>query len=227
MRGAAQPLWVMRVAGPWLAVAGAAILSGAFAAGQADVWLGRNPALLLIAAVAGGTFLSFLVSRLLRHRRVANSGDRRLPRRAPAGPSRVHVRSALGRRVAGLCSAEQTPHRTHTGHTLAVLRPALARRLLWAQGARDQREHLRTGEDVGGRDRASDDSLCRVRALLPARRGACSAPGGRADDRRGCPWCDRNCRTHLGVRACNCDRRCCPLRPGDRPDTHLGPVSGT
>jgi hypothetical protein len=65
MRGAAQPLWVMRVAGPWLAVAGAAILSGAFAAGQADVWLGRTPALLLIAAVAGGTFLvlfSFLGS---------------------------------------------------------------------------------------------------------------------------------------------------------------------
>src|SRR6266566_5055370 len=65
VRGAAQPLWVMRLAAPWLAVAGAAIVSGVFAAGQADVWLGRTPTLLLIAAVAGGTFLilfSFLGS---------------------------------------------------------------------------------------------------------------------------------------------------------------------
>jgi O-antigen ligase len=65
MRGVAHPLWFLRLAAPWLAVTGAAIVSGALAAGQADVWLGRTPALLLLGAVAGGTFFvlfSFLGS---------------------------------------------------------------------------------------------------------------------------------------------------------------------
>ena len=65
MRGIAQPTSLMRLAAPWIAVTGAAIISGTLAAGQADVWLGRNPALLLLAAVTGGTFLvlfSFLGS---------------------------------------------------------------------------------------------------------------------------------------------------------------------
>jgi O-antigen ligase len=55
----------MRLAAPWLVVAGAALVSGALVAGQADVWLGRTPSLLLLAAVTGGTFLvlfSFLGS---------------------------------------------------------------------------------------------------------------------------------------------------------------------
>jgi O-antigen ligase len=65
MRGVAHPLWFMRLAAPWLVVAGAAMVSGALAAGQADVWLGRTPSLLLLGAVAGGTFFvlfSFLGS---------------------------------------------------------------------------------------------------------------------------------------------------------------------
>lgn len=65
MRGGAHPLWFVRLASPWLVVAGAAIVSGALASGQADVWLGRTPALLLLGAIAGGTFFvlfSFLGS---------------------------------------------------------------------------------------------------------------------------------------------------------------------
>ena len=65
MRGIAQPTSLMRLAAPWIAVMGAAIVSGTLAAGQADVWLGRKPALLLLAVVTGATFLvlfSFLGS---------------------------------------------------------------------------------------------------------------------------------------------------------------------
>jgi O-antigen ligase len=54
MRAAVHPL---RVAAPWLAVAGVALLSGAFATGQANAWVGDKPALLLLAALVGGSFL--------------------------------------------------------------------------------------------------------------------------------------------------------------------------
>ncbi len=57
MRTAAHPLSLARLAAPWLAVVGGALLSGVLATGQADVWLGRRAALLLLAAVVGGTFL--------------------------------------------------------------------------------------------------------------------------------------------------------------------------
>src|SRR4051812_20573852 len=65
MRGAIHPLWLIRFAAPWAVVAGAAIVSGSLAAGKTDVWLGRTPSLLLLAALAGGAFfllLSFLGS---------------------------------------------------------------------------------------------------------------------------------------------------------------------
>jgi O-antigen ligase len=55
----------MRLAAPWVVVAGAALVSGVLVAGQADVWLGRRPAQLLLGALAGGTFFvlfSFLGS---------------------------------------------------------------------------------------------------------------------------------------------------------------------
>ena len=57
MRGAvAHPLWLVRLVRPWLVVTAAALVSAVLAAGQAEVWLGRTPSLLLLAAVAGGTF---------------------------------------------------------------------------------------------------------------------------------------------------------------------------
>lgn len=65
MRGAAQPLGAMQGSALWLLAAGGALLSGALAAGQAEAWLGRTPALLLTGAIAGGTLLvlfSFLGS---------------------------------------------------------------------------------------------------------------------------------------------------------------------
>jgi hypothetical protein len=66
MRGAvAHPLWLVRLVRPWLVVTAAALVSAVLAAGQAEVWLGRTPSLLLLAAVAGGTFFvlfSFLGS---------------------------------------------------------------------------------------------------------------------------------------------------------------------
>ena len=54
-----------RPAVPWLAVAGAALFAGILATGEADAWLGQTPALLLLAALLGTTFLvvfSFLGS---------------------------------------------------------------------------------------------------------------------------------------------------------------------
>src|SRR5438093_1436215 len=65
MRMAAQPFSVVRLAAPWVLGAGAAFISGALVAGQADVWLGKTPAQLLLGALAGGTFFvlfSFLGS---------------------------------------------------------------------------------------------------------------------------------------------------------------------
>jgi hypothetical protein len=65
MRATAQPAEGLRLAAPWLVVAGAALLAGSLATGQADVWLGKTPALLLLGAVLGATFLvvfSFLGS---------------------------------------------------------------------------------------------------------------------------------------------------------------------
>jgi O-antigen ligase len=60
-RATAHQLSVLRLATPWLAVGGAAILSGWLATGQAELWLGRTPALLLMAALVGGTFLTVFV----------------------------------------------------------------------------------------------------------------------------------------------------------------------
>lgn len=51
MRATLHPI---RLAGPWLAVAGVAFFSGAYAAGKANVWVGERPALLLLAAAVGG-----------------------------------------------------------------------------------------------------------------------------------------------------------------------------
>jgi O-antigen ligase len=56
MRVAAQPLSLVRPALAWLVVAGAALLSGALATGQADVWLGKTSALLLLSALVGTSF---------------------------------------------------------------------------------------------------------------------------------------------------------------------------
>jgi O-antigen ligase len=47
----------LRYVAPWLAVAGGAVLAGALAAGEVEARLGTMPALLLLAAVAGGSFL--------------------------------------------------------------------------------------------------------------------------------------------------------------------------
>jgi O-antigen ligase len=47
----------VKVAAVWLGVAALALLSGAFAAGQADAWLGKKAALLLMAFLAGATLL--------------------------------------------------------------------------------------------------------------------------------------------------------------------------
>ena len=65
VRATAQPPEGLRLAAPWLVVAGAALLAGSLATGQADVWLGKTPALLLLGTVLGATFLvvfSFLGS---------------------------------------------------------------------------------------------------------------------------------------------------------------------
>lgn len=46
----------LRLVAPWVLVAAASALAGAAAAGRAEVWLGRNATLLLLAMVVGGTF---------------------------------------------------------------------------------------------------------------------------------------------------------------------------
>ena len=57
MRATLHPL---RLAGPWLVVVGAALFTGAYAAGKADAWVGERPALLLLAvAVGGAIFMVF------------------------------------------------------------------------------------------------------------------------------------------------------------------------
>jgi hypothetical protein len=53
----------LRLAGPWLVVAGTALFTGAYAAGGANAWIGERPALLLLAAAVSGAF--FIVFAVL------------------------------------------------------------------------------------------------------------------------------------------------------------------
>ncbi|MBA2370745.1 MAG: O-antigen ligase family protein [Chloroflexi bacterium] len=56
MRAASHPDSALRPAAMWLVVAGVALLSGATASGEVDARFGETPALLLLAALLGGTF---------------------------------------------------------------------------------------------------------------------------------------------------------------------------
>ena len=89
MRTVAQhPLSAVRLAAQGLGLIVAAVVSGVLAAGEADAWLGRKPALLLLVALVGGTFLvafSFLGSAAVLIWPVAATGGYllELPRSHP------------------------------------------------------------------------------------------------------------------------------------------------
>jgi O-antigen ligase len=61
IRTVVQPLAGVRVVAPWFAVILVAVISGALAAGQADVAIGQKPALIVLGILVGSAFLGMFV----------------------------------------------------------------------------------------------------------------------------------------------------------------------
>jgi O-antigen ligase len=61
IRAVTQPFSAVRVVAPWFAVILVALISGALAAGQADVALGQKPALIVLGILVGSAFLGMFL----------------------------------------------------------------------------------------------------------------------------------------------------------------------